>query len=348
MEKPLKSLKVKLKCVAFAFALAQAVLVCAHASPQRLSDQELSDVVGQAFINMSTFTQNGIDYSRVNFGGQIDVQFNLKNVKLGQYPRSYGAGNYLSDADLDFSNLALGTVNDATGAVTPFSIRNPFIEFAYQNKKVVGVRLGLGEAHGVFSGDLSSFSGNFNFRMQGTGQDLVNAACTSSFLACIGTFLVIDRNALYGADGQTVNFDHNKGGVGSVRANYVGLPNGTKMQRINSDGSTFAAPVLAIFSANGCSFVDMAVCFPNTQFQSFQLGSAISPAKDIFVSLQSQAVAWVDSKQRTMNTNPGVFFNIPKSVNAYGVEVPPITINFAEKNGIPRQNTCFGPLTKGC
>jgi len=328
--------------------LVQAVLVCAHASPQRLSDQELSDVVGQAFINMSTFAQNGIEYSRVNFGGQIDVQFNLKNVKLGQYPRSYGAGSYLSDADLDFSNLALGTVDDATGAVTPFSIRNPFIEFAYQNKKVVGVRLGLGEAHGMFSGDLSTFSGNFNFRMQGTGQDLVNAACTSSFLACIGTFLVIDRNALYGADGQTVNFDHSKGSVGSVRANYVGLPNGTQMQRINSDGSTYAAPVLAIFSANGCMFVDMTVCFPNTQFQSFQVGSAISPAKDIFISLQSQAVAWRDGKGQMLPTNPGVFFNIPKSVNAYGVEVPPITINFSEKNGIPRQNTCFGPLTKGC
>ncbi len=342
----MKRLVLKLRFLAF--ILGQAVLVCAHASPQSLTDQELSDVVGQAFINMSTFAQNGIEYSRVNFGGQIDVQFNLKSIKLGEYPRSYGASNYVSGSDLDFSNLALGTVDDATGAVTPFSIRDPFIEFAYQNKKVVGVRLGLGEAHGMFSGDLSTFSGNFNFRMQGTGQDLVNAACTSSFFACIGTIFLVDKGALYGADGQTVNFDHNKGGVGSVRANYVGLPNGTQMQRINSDGSTYTAPALAVVAANGCSFVDMTVCFPNTQFQSFQVGSAISPAKDIFISLQSQAVAWLDSKQRMMNTNPGVFFNIPKSVNAYGVEVPPITINFAEKNGIPRQNTCFGPLTKGC
>ena len=331
-----------------AFIMAQAFLVCAQASPQQLSDKELSDVVGQGFINMSTFTENGIDYSRVNFGGQIDVQFNLKNVTLGKYPRSHGAGNYLSGADLDFSNLALGSVNDDTGAVTPFSIKNPFIEFAYENKKVVGLRFGLGESHGLFSGDLSSFSGNFNFRMQGTGQELINAACTSSFFACIGTFLSVDRSAIYGADGQTVNFDHKKGGVGNVRANYVGLPNGTKMQRINSDGSTFAAPGLDLFSANGCSFVDLLVCFPNVSFQSFQVGSAAIPAKDIFVSLQSQALAWRNGKGQMLPTNPGVFFNVPKTVNASGVEVPPITINFSEKNGIPRQNTCFGPLTKGC
>lgn len=334
--------------------LVQAVMVCAQASPLRMSDEELSDVVGQAFINMSTTSDlaSGIDYTRVNMGGQIDLQFNVKNVKLGEYTRTYntlfGPVPYASGADLDFSNLALGTVNDVTGAVTPFSIKNPFIEFAYKANKVVGVRLGLGEAHGMFSGDLTTFSGNFNFRMQGSGADLVAAACTSSFLACAGTFLLVDRNAQYAADGVTVNYDHDRGGVGNIRANYVGLPNGTQIQRLASDGSTSPAVLLALFGAGGCSFVDMVVCFPNTQFQSFQVGSASSPAKDIFISLQSQALAWKDSKNQMLMTHPGVFFNVPKSANEFGVEVPPIVINFLEKNGIPRQNTCFGPLAKGC
>jgi hypothetical protein len=92
----------------------------------------------------------------------------------------------------------------------------------------------------------------------------------------------------------------------------------------------------------------MVVCFANVNFQSFQVGSAATPAKDIFVSLQSQALAWLDGKGRMLSTNPGVFFNVPKTVNASGVEVPPITINFSAKNGIPRQDTCFGPMTKGC
>ena len=147
---------------------------------------------------------------------------------------------------------------------------------------------------------------------------------------------------------MTVNYDHDRGSVGNIRANYVGLPDGTKMQRVASDGSISPAILLALFGAGGCAFVDMVVCFPNTQFQSFKVGSATSPAKDIFISLQSQALAWRDSKNQMLMTNPGVFFNVPKSTNEFGVEVPPIVINFLEKNGIPRQNTCFGPLTKGC
>lgn len=327
------------------------LLGVAQAGPQRLSDAELSDVAGQAFLNLNTFSSGSVDYTRLNIGAQIDVQINAKTVRLGEYNRRNDNladfVPYSSRADLDFSNLALGTVDDATGAVTPFSIKDPFVEFAFRDKRIVGLRMGMAESHGMFSGDLTTFSGNFNFRLQGSGRDLRQAAC-AAFLSCVGATLTTDPNQQYAADGESVNFDFNKGTVGNIRSTHVGLPNGTSMKILNSDGSTAPAGLLGAVTANNCSFLDMTVCFPNTVFESFQVGSARSPAKDVFISLQSQMVEWRDSNNQWLRTNPGVFFNVPKSLNEFGVLVPPIVINFIENQGTPRQNTCFGPLTKGC
>ena len=115
----------------------------AQARMESLDDDQLSDVVGQAFINLTTDAANGLNFTRINFGADIETQLNMKKLQLGQYNRS---GELAGSADIAIDNFALGTVNDTTGAINPFLISNPYIEFAYDGSKMVGIRIGFGEA----------------------------------------------------------------------------------------------------------------------------------------------------------------------------------------------------------
>ena len=99
----------------------------AQARMESLDDDQLSDVVGQAFINLPTDAANGLNFTRINFGADIETQLNMKKLQLGQYNRS---GELAGSADIAIDNFALGTVNDTTGAINPFLISNPYIEFA--------------------------------------------------------------------------------------------------------------------------------------------------------------------------------------------------------------------------
>ncbi|PXZ67525.1 DUF6160 family protein, partial [Pseudomonas aeruginosa] len=141
----------------------------AQARMESLDDDQLSDVVGQAFINLTTDAANGLNFTRINFGADIETQLNMKKLQLGQYNRS---GELAGSADIAIDNFALGTVNDATGAINPFLISNPYIEFAYDGSKMVGIRIGFGEAKGYLSGDIKTLTGNVPVDLYGTGSQL--------------------------------------------------------------------------------------------------------------------------------------------------------------------------------
>ena len=131
------------------FAKPALALVCAglmSASAQakmvELEDSELSDITGQAFINLTTDSNAGINYTRVNFGLNVDTQLNIKKLQLGQYARG---GEAVGSSDILINNFALGTVG-ANDSINPFKIANPFLELAYDGNRVVGVRIGFGQA----------------------------------------------------------------------------------------------------------------------------------------------------------------------------------------------------------
>lgn len=78
----------------FRFARHALAVVCAgvlsaqvQAKMVELEDSELSDITGQAFINLTTDSNAGINYTRVNLGLNIDTQLNVKKLQLGQYTR---------------------------------------------------------------------------------------------------------------------------------------------------------------------------------------------------------------------------------------------------------------------
>src|SRR3989338_11168411 len=123
-------------CASLILAPAQAKLV-------ELADGELSEVTGQAFLNLTTDAYNGMNFTRLNFGMDVEAQLNIKKLQLGLYPR---AGEVAGSADIDINNFALGSVNDATGQINPFLIKNPFLELAYKYSKIIDIPLGFSQA----------------------------------------------------------------------------------------------------------------------------------------------------------------------------------------------------------
>ncbi|RMJ01706.1 hypothetical protein DOQ08_02980 [Marinobacter litoralis] len=66
----------------------------------------------------------------------------------------------------------------AQNEIVPFTINNPFIEFAHDQatNEIVGVRLGFGGAMGMLSGPIKSLTGNVNIDLLDRGEGLKNAS----------------------------------------------------------------------------------------------------------------------------------------------------------------------------
>lgn len=330
------------------FLLAASLLAtAAQAQMQALDDAELSTITGQAFINLTTDANAGINYTRVNFGVDVDTQLNIKKLQLGQYNR---AGEAAGSSDILINNFALGTVN-ADNTINPFKVSNPFVEFAYSGNQVVGVRIGFGEAKGILSGDIQSLTGNIPVHIKGTGEAIYNKADVGQRLAL---FLAgVYRSSTVEADANLVS----SGGVSDpVRGTMAGIKNGEGLNCTAGCAGGWTDALLGAFASNNCSILGIQTCFNLSQFQSLPVGNTAdmssmqNSAKGFFISLQTQDVAWRDMDSNAfMTALKGAFMNMPKYRDANGNMVSPINIDFDQAfNGIPRQDTCLGSATKGC
>lgn len=333
------------------FAKTALALICAglissaaHARMVELADSELSEVTGQAFINLTTDRNAGIDYTRVNFGLKVDTQLNIKKLELGGYPR---AGETRA-SDILINNFALGTVG-SDDTINPFQIVDPYLELAYEGNKVVGVRIGFGEAKGVLSGDISHLTGNIPVQLEGRAKPIRDkAGFGTRFLMNIAG---VRDDTIVGSEAMLVT---NPGGVPDpVRANAAGLPNGRQLTCISNCGLFSGA--LSWFSSNNCALLGIQTCFPLDQFKSLNIGNVSAPgmeqaAKGVFISLQLKDMQWRDMDTAGLvNTVAGAFLNIPKYRDANGNLVAGIKFDFEQAfNGIPRQDTCLGTATAGC
>jgi len=134
----------------------------AHAQGTLLADTELSDIWGQALLNLTNTSLNGYDFSRITLGADIQLSANYSNVRLGEY--SYAARN-ATGADIDIGTLRFGR-SDGTEAQRTVSITDPYFEFVYKNtgdaatREVVGMRLGFGGIQGDLGVKLNAISGS--------------------------------------------------------------------------------------------------------------------------------------------------------------------------------------------
>lgn len=341
----------------FAGLCASLMLAPAQAALVELADGELSEVTGQAFINLTTDSNAGINYTRLNLGVNVDTQVNIKKLQLGQYnDTATRPGELAGSSDILINNFALGTIN-ADDSINPFKIANPFIELAYKDSKVVGMRIGFGEAKGTLSGDIQSLTGSVPVHIEGTAGPIYDSAnAGEKFLLFLAG---VTRDTKLQADASLVN---GSGVVDPSRAGLVGMENGQALGCVsgcNLGGLSDA--LLSLFKSNGCQVLSLATCFPLSNFQSLPVGNmGISDAantaaiegaaKGFFISMQSQDLAWRDMDSNAfMTALKGAFLNLPKYRDANGNLVAPINVNFNDAfNGIPRQDTCLGSATAGC
>lgn len=330
------------------FLLAASLLATgAQAQMQALDDDQLSTITGQAFINLTTDANAGINYTRVNFGVDVDTQLNIKKLQLGQYDR---AGEAAGSSDILINNFALGTVN-ADNTINPFKVSNPFVEFAYSGNQVVGVRIGFGEAKGILSGDIQSLTGNIPVHIKGSANAVyANAAWWQQALLGAGG---IYKTSTLEADANLVD---SSGRADPTRSSSAGVVNGDGLKCTSGCLPGISDAALAIIRSNNCSILGIQTCFNLSQFQSLPVGNTAdmssmqNSAKGFFISLQTQDVAWRDMDSNAfMTALKGAFMNMPKYRDANGNMVSPINIDFDQAfNGIPRQDTCLGSATKGC
>tara|TARA_B100001245_G_scaffold85968_1_gene62015 strand:+ start:2122 stop:3330 length:1209 start_codon:yes stop_codon:yes gene_type:complete len=197
------------------------LLVNAHVCAlEGISDRELSEIAGQAFITVDTSsysdpTYGNFEFSKINLGVDIEIQANTDSVKLGTFDRAYGSEGTaplidveyvdskrvptyrdanndgivdVNDSDIHLDNLALGRVDDYDSdnpVIVPFRIHNPYIELAYavdtnNVRRIAGVRIGAESGYGNLSADLISLTGKFDGLVIGNLSDAQKFACDTN------------------------------------------------------------------------------------------------------------------------------------------------------------------------
>ncbi len=160
---------------------------------QSLSDDELSEMTGQALFNLaylapgeakdangaliSSSSNQNIGFYNIGMEAELELNANIKNLQLG----CGGVNNSVRPAacDIDIKNLSLsglpsnfvsGGVNDGSPdysadggrAATSALLTNPFIEFAVKNpnsstlREIVGARFGAAEILGMLTAGINN------------------------------------------------------------------------------------------------------------------------------------------------------------------------------------------------
>lgn len=323
-----------------------------------LYDEELSDVSGQAFVTIDQESMFGTDFTRVNVGMELKTQLNIDELKLGEYYRwengeacpdcdGTEAGLEKQPADLWVKNMSFGAIAETAGykmdgryydagEIMPFEFYDPYLEIAKKDDELIGLRIGVRQARGIFSGDLLSFTGQLPVRIKDKASALIDAPNRPWWFAAAGALLPktpVEGQAHPVTAPNTIDgeVDYETGGEPDpVRADHIGLPS----------GSAFTlGPVPLIgnidFATTNCNLYGVPTCFPMTQFKSLDVGEKQAdgtylPTGGFFLSMQKQAMAWIDpvSKQ-TVSTPSGFFYSVPVG----GVELD-LDQSF---NGTPRR-----------
>jgi hypothetical protein len=335
-----------------------------------INDSEMSNITGQAFFTIDkTYNPStpNLSYTRLNIGMDIEVQANIDKFELGRYDRPGEA----QPADILFENMSLGYIYDEQyqqrnsnvprpkrydgngqlisyqdGDIVPFKIKDPFLEFAFDGEEVVGARIGFGEAQGLLSMDIKSFTGNVDIDIKGTVNNLRDAlrdqGCGGWLPSCgfvedgIVNFGGVIGNTQIGTKANLIQASGgNIGSFDPVRATSVGI----------LDGEKFTLDILGgiDLTVNDCSLLGITVCFPLEQFKSLHVsnkdtnGNITGPAEGLFLSFQTKDLAWMkdvkgsNTSSNYMNAVQGAFFNVPTG----GLQVDFVS----SLNGIERART---------
>lgn len=249
------------------FLTVVSVVTPVFADLQPISDSDLSEVTGQAFLSVDREYHpdetNNTSYTRVNLGMEIDIQTNIDVLELGRYERE---GEKAGTSDVLIEDFALGYINNrayfdrnskaprqrkldgstyAENEIVPFHIDSPFFEFAFDEdaQEIVGFRLGFGESMGVLSGKIETLTGSVNVDIIDRGDGLRDANSSGNFFDQLivlltpllegGSPLQTKARLVHGEPG-----DPNLGELDPVRSEHIGIPNGERFVLEGAGGFT--------------------------------------------------------------------------------------------------------------
>jgi hypothetical protein len=326
-----------------------------------ISDQQMSEVTGQAFVSVDRQyhpdANDNTAYTRVNLGMDIDIQTNVDVLEMGRYERD---GEKPGTSDVYIEDFALGYINNqayfdanpkapkqrkpdgstyAEGEIVPFTIQNPFLEFAFdeETEEIVGFRLGFGESMGVLSGKIETLTGNVNVDIIDRGEGLSQANSSGNLFDQLivlltpllegGSPLSTKAELVYGAEG-----DPNIGELDPIRAEHIGIPNGERFILEGASGFTrwsvknligwgsssrIEVPDCSFFSCSGgdiyvyaqdCLVLGIDSCFDLDIYNSFPVGEVgevngerriTGPADGAFISFQTKDLDWLKDVKKT-------------------------------------------------
>jgi hypothetical protein len=308
-----------------------------------INESELSNMTGQAFINIDNSSSGSVDFTKITLGLDVETLLNSDLLEFGRYERDSVDG-----ADIRISNFALGSI-DSNGDIVPFEIKDPFVELAFEDnagkQDLIGIRLGFGGARGALSGTIESLTGNINVDIKDTAQALSEADgnLIGDILAALGPTLLGNsplntRAVLVDGSGERDPIRATKigiengfdlvvdtGGVNVISRNILALTALVLPNTYCVDGSGFFSgpcDTSINFTASGCE-VDggIEVCFDLSEYKTLEIGDkqeddSYDFAAGLFLSFQSKAVTWNDGSTST-TTVSGAFLNVPNG----GLEV---------------------------
>lgn len=213
-----------------------------------IDDEELSAVVGQAYISIDkTYhpdASKNTSYTRINMGLDIELQTNIEYLELGRYERNDPYGDQ-KPADVMATDFSLGYIYNSNyfnqnpdaarpikddgsgyqnGEIVPFEITDPFIEFAYDEttQEMTGVRIGFGEAKGMLSGNIESLTGNIDVDIRDQGEGMRAASSSGNLADQLLVLLtpLLEKDSPIEAQAQLVD---QYGNLDPIRSTMIGI-----------------------------------------------------------------------------------------------------------------------------
>lgn len=279
-----------------------------------IDEHELSDMTGQAFINVDRLqtaknsSDQTIDTTKITLGLDIKTSINADLIDLGNYDRNGNAGS-----DIRINDFALGRI-DSGGNIIPFEISDPFIELAFDTdaegkENLIGLRFGFGGAKGALSGNIESLTGKVNVDIVGTAKPIRDVA--GGFNRFLLSVAGVSDNTRLRATAELVQPN---GAPNSVRATMVGIPNGDTLgceSGCNLRGLSNA--LLSLFASNDCAVLGIDTCFPINTYRTLEIGDkqgdgSFTESSGLYLSFLSKTLIW---EPGTTQAETGAFLNVP-------------------------------------